>query len=78
MDTLGWVYYQKGFYDSAIREFEESLQKMPDNPIIHYHLGLAYYRNDAKEKARVQFEKALSIDNNFKHAEEIKKLLAEF
>ena len=31
MDTLGWVYYRKGIYDSAIGEFKGSLAKAPDN-----------------------------------------------
>ena len=48
-DTLGWVYYQKGSYRSAIDLFEEALKlaekaKQPDNPTVHYHLGLAYNR----------------------------------
>jgi len=41
MDTMGWVYYKKGLYDSAIREFTDSLEKIPDNADVHYHLGLA-------------------------------------
>ena len=40
-DTLGWVYYQKQLPDLAIRAFEQSVAKDPDNPIYHYHLGLA-------------------------------------
>ena len=36
MDTLGWVYYKKGLYDSAINEFSDSLAKIPDNAIVHY------------------------------------------
>ncbi|HZD09612.1 MAG TPA: tetratricopeptide repeat protein, partial [Candidatus Limnocylindrales bacterium] len=46
-DTLGWVYYQKGAYRSAIDLFQEALKlaeknKAPENPTVHYHLGLAY------------------------------------
>ncbi len=29
MDTLGWIYYKKALYDSAIGEFKDSLEKMP-------------------------------------------------
>ena len=40
-DTLGWVYYQKQLPDLALRAFEDSIAKNPNNPIYHYHLGLA-------------------------------------
>ena len=43
-DTLGWAYYQKGIYHSAIDQFLEALrlnQKNggPDSAAVHYHLG---------------------------------------
>ena len=48
-DTLGWVFYQKGAYKSAIDSFQEALKltdksKFPENPTLHYHLGLAATR----------------------------------
>jgi tetratricopeptide (TPR) repeat protein len=76
MDTLGWVYYKKGLYDSAISEFSSSLEKIPENPIVHYHLGLAYYKKDDKTKAKMALEKALSVDENFNGAQEAKRILA--
>src|SRR5207237_9760201 len=50
-DTLGWVYYQKGAYRSAIDLFQEALKlaeknKAPENPTVHYHLGLAYEKTE--------------------------------
>ncbi len=46
-DTLGWAYYQKGVYQSAIGQFQEALRLgekrgEPDDATIHYHLGMAY------------------------------------
>src|SRR5208282_2423109 len=46
-DTLGWAFYHKHVYTSAINLFLEALKleaanKEPDNPLFHYHLGLAY------------------------------------
>jgi tetratricopeptide (TPR) repeat protein len=77
MDTLGWVYYQKGLYDSAIREFSDSLEKMPDNATLHYHLGLAYFKKDKKELAKAQLDKALQLNPKFDGAEDAQKLLSE-
>ena len=77
MDTLGWIYYKKGLYDSAIGEFTDSLAKIPENPMVHYHLGMAYYKKGNAERARVALEKALSLGDTFDGADEAKRVLAE-
>jgi tetratricopeptide (TPR) repeat protein len=81
-DTLGWVYYQKGIYRSAIDLFEESLrlaQKsgQADNPTVHYHLGLAYNKTGEFDLAKQHLQKVLKINPHYRDADEIKKLLAQ-
>jgi tetratricopeptide (TPR) repeat protein len=70
-DTLGWAYYRKGIYQSAINQFQEAMrlnQKIgaPDTSVFHYHLGLAYQKSNQISLARQQLEKAvkLSPDNS--------------
>jgi len=75
MDTLGWIYYKKGLYESAIVEFSDSLEKLPDNPTIHYHLGAAFYQNGESTNAKIQLERALSLDGNFDGAEDAREML---
>ena len=75
MDTLGWIYYLKGSYLSAIAELQDSVARDPDNPVINYHAGLAYYKNKQPDKAREFLEKALKIDQNFKGAEQARSIL---
>jgi len=77
MDTMGWIYYKKGLYDSAISEFKDSLGKIPDNADVHYHLGLAYYKKGDMDRGRAQLEKALSLNSNFKGANEARRILSE-
>jgi len=77
MDTLGWVYYKKGLYDSAIGEFSDSLTKLADNPVVNYHLGLAYYKKGDTDRARKQLEKALSLQSDFPGSDEARQVLAE-
>lgn len=43
LDTYGWVLYQKGKYNSALRELQKAFQLAGD-PTIQYHLGMALYR----------------------------------
>jgi tetratricopeptide (TPR) repeat protein len=76
MDTLGWVYYKKGLYDSAISEFSDSLAKIPENAAVIYHLGMAYYKKGDLNKARVELEKALRLDDSFSGAHDARKVLA--
>jgi tetratricopeptide (TPR) repeat protein len=77
MDTLGWIYYLKGSYLNAIAEFQDSLAREPDNPMINYHAGLAYYKNNQPDKAKGFLEEALKIDQNFNGAEEARGILKE-
>jgi tetratricopeptide (TPR) repeat protein len=65
-DTLGWAYYQKGIYQSAISQFQEALRLSekrgePDDADLHYHLGLAYQKTNQLALARQQLEKALKL-----------------
>ncbi|MFP3928988.1 MAG: tetratricopeptide repeat protein, partial [Desulfobacteraceae bacterium] len=75
MDTLGWIYYLKERYPSAISELEDALQLAPEHPVILYHAGMAYYKDGQKEKARERLEKALEIDPDFEGAEEARETL---
>ncbi len=76
MDTLGLVYYRKGLYESGISEFKESLEKLPENATVNYHLGLALYASGDVEKAKVSLGKALALSSDFKGADEARAILA--
>ncbi|MCG8567047.1 MAG: tetratricopeptide repeat protein, partial [Desulfobacterales bacterium] len=77
MDTLGWVYYQKALYDLAIEEFKACIQKDPQNPIFHYHLGLAYHKLGRRDQARTSLTRALDLQKDFQGAEAAWKILKE-
>ena len=66
-DTLGWAYYQKGIYQSAIGQFQEALRLGekrgdPEDADLHYHLGLAYQKDNKTDLARQQLKKAVKIN----------------
>jgi tetratricopeptide (TPR) repeat protein len=78
-DTLGWAYYHKGIYQSAISQFQEALKLnektgAPDDAVLHYHLGLAYQKANQTSLARQQLEKAVKISPDYSDA---RKALAE-
>ena len=81
-DTLGWAFYQKGVYESAIGMFQEAIKlatknKEAENPTYHYHLGLAYARTEQPALARQHLERVLKIDPKYRSADDVKKQLAQ-
>ena len=78
-DTLGWAFYQKGIYGSAINQFREALRLSekrgdPEDAEVHYHLGLAYQKDNKSALARQHLEKAVKLNPNNPDA---KKALSE-
>jgi Flp pilus assembly protein TadD len=54
---------------------KESVEKLPKNPVPHYHLGMAYLKNGQEDLAKLQLTKALSLDGSFPGAEEAREAL---
>ena len=75
LDTIGWIYYQKGNYLRALSDLQESYNLNPDNPLTAYHLGMVYYRTKEFEKAKKYIKKALAINPSFRGADLARKML---
>jgi tetratricopeptide (TPR) repeat protein len=77
-DTLGWAYYQKGAYGSAVDLFKEAIKLSKENnePTYYYHLALAYQKEDQRGLARQQLERALKINPTFNNADDARRILA--
>ena len=66
----GFVYRQMvnvldGAGEWAIKSYEEALKLEPTNPYILTELGQIYSNKDEKDKAREQFQKALSLKSDY-------------
>jgi tetratricopeptide (TPR) repeat protein len=75
-DTLGWILSKRGVHQRAPTLFKESAAKLPDNPEVQYHLGLAYLKTGEKENARSTLAAAVRSPGNFPGKEEARKTLA--
>ncbi|HEU4366078.1 MAG TPA: tetratricopeptide repeat protein [Candidatus Krumholzibacteria bacterium] len=42
IDSLGWVFYQRGDYRAAANELERALRILGEDPVVFEHLGDAY------------------------------------
>jgi len=76
-DTLGWAFYQKHVYASAIGLFQEAVRKEPDKLEFNYHLGMAYAKNGQAALARQQLERVVKIKPNSAEAEDLRRAVAE-
>ena len=60
-DTLAWVYYHKGTYAMAKDLLEDATKINPNDPAIHYHLGMTYAKLGDKADATAQLQKASDL-----------------
>lgn len=58
MDSLGWVFYQKGDYTKALDLLLKAAEKVPDEGIIYEHIGDVYMKLKDKDKAKDFYLKA--------------------
>ena len=56
---------------------KEAVDKLPDNPIIQYHYGLAQQKNGDVAGAKKSLRTSLKLSPNFPGADEARKLLKE-
>jgi tetratricopeptide (TPR) repeat protein len=75
-DTLAWILFKKGEYGNALRLLEESTDKLPDNPTIQFHLGMAHYMLGEEEPARIALQKAADASADFPGKDEARQRLA--
>jgi Flp pilus assembly protein TadD len=74
-DTLALVYIKKQLGSLAIPLLRLAVEKRSDEPVFHYHLGLAHLQAGDKGAARLALEKALELKADFEGADEARKLL---
>ena len=76
-DTLGWVLYKQGNFEWALIPLQQSASKLPENAVVHYHLGMTEFKLGNSAPAKAALERALELDPRFAGADEARKALAE-
>ncbi len=75
-DTLGWIIFKQGDYQSALALLEESAEQQAAPPTVEYHLGMAHYMLDEEEPARVAFQHAVAAAADSPEKEDARRRLA--
>jgi tetratricopeptide (TPR) repeat protein len=74
-DTLGWAFYQKGLYPSAVTHLERAASKEGGNVVWKYHLAMAYVKAGNPKRGRTVYEAALKHNPNVPEAALAKQVL---
>ena len=76
VDTLGWAYFRKQMYSKAAGLLKEAVDKLPEDPVVLYHYGMAQYWNDNNAEAKKSLTKFLTLSPKDRNAGEARKILA--
>ena len=78
IDSLGWVYYQRGEYPEAVEYLERAVELVNDDPTITEHLGDAYEKvgriGDASRTYRAALDQATESDQHRRLRDKIDSL----
>lgn len=74
-DSLGWVLFRLGDYDTAVPYMERAAELTPSDPVINDHLGDVYWAVGRLREARFQWRRALSFDPTPDEADRIRRKL---
>jgi tetratricopeptide (TPR) repeat protein len=77
LDTHGWVQYKRGEFATALPLFEQVADRVPESPLVRYHLAMAQFRNGQLKQARDNLERALGAGKKFAGVEEARATLDE-
>lgn len=76
-DSLGWYYFQKGEFKKSLIELKKAFASLKTDKVITQHLGQVYLALRKYEKARLFFEKALTLTTGESEKKEIKDAISK-
>lgn len=76
-DTLGWTLVKRKDYKEGLELIAECATRMPENPEVQFHLGVAHQMLGQKDAARTAFNRALASPAEFTGKAEIATRLAQ-
>ena len=77
LDTMGWIAYKAGDANKAVELLEKAASQLPANPMVQYHLGMAYLHAGNEVQARESLSRSLEGNHAFQGRESAEAILAE-
>jgi cellulose synthase operon protein C len=60
-DTYGWIAYRRGDTAEALRYLQSAATGLPEDPLVHYHLGMTALALGQTEEARAALTRAVDL-----------------
>jgi tetratricopeptide (TPR) repeat protein len=77
-DTLGWAFYRKGLYGSAMQYLQRAgAANEPGAAVRKYHLAMAYAKAGDMKRAREVYGAALRLNPNLPEANTARELIGD-
>jgi len=64
IDSLGWLFFRKGYIGKAVVELERAFRLMPQDGTVAEHLADAYFQQRRLQDALRLYRQALKMENN--------------
>ena len=77
VDSLGWVYFQKGNLDLAEKYLSDAAQLLPRDATVHEHLGDVFAKRGNYPRALDLYRAALKLEPEPKDEAKLKSKIAE-
>jgi tetratricopeptide (TPR) repeat protein len=61
LDTLGWLYFQKGDYKAALEPLKKAVEIAPDSAESQYHLGQIYLKMNQVDASVEHLQKSMEF-----------------
>ena len=74
-DTLAWIEYRKGMFDTAASSLKDVVNHSPQNPVYQYHYGMTLWKLAHAADARTALQRAIQLDLPATEAGEAKRAL---
>jgi tetratricopeptide (TPR) repeat protein len=58
--------YKQGRFADSIPLYRESLELRPNQPVVHFNLGLALYKSGKKREGRAEWQSVLELTDGKK------------
>ncbi len=75
-DTMAWIYVKEKKLDMANSIYRGLTARAPDNPVFHYHYGVALWQKGDRTKGREELERALGKGLPKESEDRIRELLS--
>lgn len=79
-DTYGWILFKRGEHERALQPLKSAAEGIPNNPMVHFHLGMLYRVLGKTDEAKSTLTTAVELfgESNLPQAALAKTTLAEF